>query len=158
MSTLSTLTEELAKSRATLKGSFQGIPVTLLEKPNVIGSWSVKNVLAHIAAWELLIVETLPERLRTGKAPDAFMQATADQDAWNAEQVEDRELYTFVEQVEELGQTRQQLMDLLQDLGEEQIAAPVPWAFEGTLAEYLIQALNDHDDEHREKITRALQK
>src|SRR5262245_28967937 len=83
--------DELARSRAALLEAIAGLDEDAMERKGIVGEWSVKNVLAHVAAWESWVVQTLPARLETGRTPDALRARVADEDRYNAEEVAERE-------------------------------------------------------------------
>ena len=56
----------------------RGLDEAALDRKGVIGDWSIKNVLAHIAAWEAWVVEALPTRMTTGATPEDFRRRAAD--------------------------------------------------------------------------------
>jgi uncharacterized damage-inducible protein DinB len=52
MTTTQTLLAEISTARQKLMTVCQSLPVTALEIPRLSNAWSVKDVLAHLAAWE----------------------------------------------------------------------------------------------------------
>ena len=52
MTTLSDALAEFGHTRAELLAAIGGLDEAALDRKGVIGEWSIKNVLAHIAAWE----------------------------------------------------------------------------------------------------------
>src|SRR5262245_61816790 len=103
--------EELAHTRATLLDALAGLDEAALDRKGVVGEWSIKNALAHIAAWESLVVQMLPARLATGKTPDELVARAQDEDRFNAEEVAEREELTPSEQLIELERIREALLD-----------------------------------------------
>src|SRR5215471_2397386 len=97
--------EELARTRAALLDAIEGLDESTLDRRSVVGEWSIKNVLAHIAAWEAWVVQALPVRLTTGKTPGDFYTRIQDEDRFNAEEVDEREELTPSEQLIELERT-----------------------------------------------------
>ena len=77
MTTLSDALAELGRTRAELLAAISGLDEAALDRKGVIGEWSIKNVLAHIAAWEAWVVEALPARMATGATPAGFPAARA---------------------------------------------------------------------------------
>lgn len=47
----------------------QGLPADALLEPGVVGEWSVKDLMAHIATWELESLAALPVIAQGGRAP-----------------------------------------------------------------------------------------
>ncbi|MEP7190540.1 MAG: maleylpyruvate isomerase N-terminal domain-containing protein, partial [Roseiflexaceae bacterium] len=80
MTTLHDALAALAHTRAELLTAISGLGEAVLDRKGVIGDWSVKNVLAHIAAWEAWVVQALPARMTTGATPEDFRQRAEDED------------------------------------------------------------------------------
>ncbi|MEO7003390.1 MAG: DinB family protein [Ktedonobacterales bacterium] len=128
-----------------------------LERKGVVGAWSIKNTLAHLTGWEALVVETLPDRLATGQRPASFDAFDADQDGWNARQVTEHEDTSPKEQIFELENTRIQLVNYLRSLGDETLAKSHPWpGWDGTLAEYILASVCEHEKEHCDAICASM--
>lgn len=157
MSTLTTLLATLARERALLLEAVQRGPDEALTRKGVVGAWSIKNVLAHLAGQERLVAQVLPQRLTTGVAPQIVALINADADAWNAKHIEVSESLTFSEQVQQLEQARQALVQVIHDIGEQALNRRHPWPeWEGTVAEYILQVVGEHEHEHRTSLLAAL--
>ena len=149
MTTLSDALAELGRTRAELLAAISGLDEAALDRTGVVGDWSIKNVLAHIAAWEAWVVEALPTRMTTGTTPEDFRQRAADENRFNAEEVAEREELTPDEQLMELERTRIELLAYLRGLDAATLERKHPWdTWAGTLPEYLLEALRDHEAEH----------
>ena len=156
MDTLSDALAELGRTRAELLAAIGGLDEAALDRKGVVGDWSVKNVLAHIAAWEAWVVEALPARMTTGATPQDFRQRAEDEDRFNAEEVAEREELTPDEQLMELERIRAELLAYLRGLAAAALELEHPWdSWEGTLPEYLLEALRDHEAEHVEALRAA---
>ena len=141
--------EELAHTRAALLDALAGLDEAALDRKGVVGDWSIKNALAHIAAWESLVVQALRVRLTTGKTPVDLLERIQDEDRFNAEEVAEREELTPSEQLIELERIREALLDELRGLDTPAWERHRPWdTWEGTLAEYLRASLIEHEQEH----------
>ncbi len=44
--------EKLDQTWAEFQGSFAGLSESQMAQPGVTGEWSVKDILAHVTAWE----------------------------------------------------------------------------------------------------------
>jgi hypothetical protein len=141
--------EQLNHTRAELLDAIHGIDQATLDRKGVLGAWSIKNMLAHIAAWEAWVVQALPARLASGTTPPDLAQRLVDEDASNAEEVAEREELTPDEQLMELERNRTELLAFLRGLDEVTLKRPNPWdTWPRTLPEYLLDALRDHEAEH----------
>ncbi|HEU5101769.1 MAG TPA: DinB family protein [Roseiflexaceae bacterium] len=156
METLDHALEELSRTRAELLGAIAGLDEAALDRKGVVGEWSIKNVLAHIAAWEDWVVQALPARVSSGVTPEDFRQRAEDEDRFNATEVAEREELTPDEQLMELERTRAELLAYLGGLDVATLARAHLWdTWPGTLPEYLLEALRDHEAEHVEALREA---
>jgi len=147
----------LQDERGALLAALTGATGALLDRKGVVGEWSIKNLLAHLAAWDLVVAQALPERLATGETPEALRLIAADEDAWNALQIAEGEELTPEDQLVELEWTRSVLVQYLRSLGDATLAGSAPWrGWDGTVAEYILEGVVAHEREHREQIAAAL--
>lgn len=159
MFTLTTLCESLRPNYDRLLHTLRDLPDNFFNQPGVLGAWSIKNVIAHLTSWEELAARFLPERLATGRTPATLLAINADEHAWNAQQVALREHLTPLEQLEAFERTRQALLQMLRDLGEDMLNQPQPWLeWPGTLAEFILQDIGGHEREHGDAILAAVQR
>ena len=157
MVTLAQAIKQLDITRAELLDLIDGIDHAALDRKNVIGAWSIKNMLAHIAAWEAWVVQALPARLASGTTPPDLAQRLVDEDASNAEEVAEREELTPDEQLMELERNRAELLAILRSLDEATLARSNLWdTWTGTLPEYLLDALRDHEAAHVQELRTRL--
>jgi len=153
MVTLAQAIEQLNATRAALLETIERIDHAALDRKGVLGAWSVKNMLAHIAAWEAWVVQALPARLVSGTTPPDLAQRLVDEDASNAEEVAEREELTPDEQLMELERNRAELLAFVRGLDEATATRPNPWdTWPRTLPEYLLNALRDHEAAHVEEL------
>src|SRR5215212_9324436 len=156
MTTLHDALAELGRTRAELLAAISGLDEAALDRKGSIGDWSIKNVLAHIAAWEAWVVQALPARMTSGTTPEDFRQRAEDEDRFNAEEVAEREELTPDEQLMELERTRAELVAYLGSLDAAALERKHPWdTWEGTVPEYLLDALPAHEAEHVEALRAA---
>jgi uncharacterized protein (TIGR03083 family) len=153
-----TVIEELTEARAELLAAVAGMDEAALDRGSLLGGWSVKNLLAHMAAWESWVVEMIQARLSSAELPAHLRAATADEDAYNAAQVAEREELTPDEQLMELERNRAELLALLDRLGPALLDAPEPWpGAQQSLSAYLRGSLVRHEREHTAALRSALQ-
>jgi uncharacterized damage-inducible protein DinB len=153
MLTLAQALEQLNNTRTELLDAIHGIDQAALDRKGVLGAWSIKNMLAHIAAWEAWVVQALPARLASGTTPPDLAQRLVDEDASNAEEVAEREELTPDEQLMELERNRAELLVFVHGLDEATLTRPNPWdTWPHTVPEYLLDALRDHEAAHIEEL------
>lgn len=148
---------ELHRTRAELLALTDALGEAAIEHKGMVGAWSVKNVLAHLAAWEEWVVQVLPARMGSGSTPAEFRQRAAEEDRFNALEVAEREELTPGEQLMELERVREELLRYVASLPTTEIERRQPWPeWSGTLPEYLLAALNEHEREHIAELHAAL--
>jgi hypothetical protein len=83
--TLDAMLEAIKRERAALNAVLATIPHDRMQMPDAIGSWSVKDVLAHLAVWLSRDITLLFQAERTRKpVPAHIALKTRDWDAVNA--------------------------------------------------------------------------
>ena len=157
MTTLEQALAELHAARTELLALLNGMDEATLERPGALGAWSVKNMLAHLAAWEDWVVQALPVRMATGTTPPEFRARVADEDQFNALEVAERAELTPSEQLMELERVRAELLRYVHTLPPAELARRQPWPeCAGTLPEYLLVALGQHERDHAAALRAAL--
>jgi uncharacterized protein (TIGR03083 family) len=148
------LLADLASARAELLSAIEGLSEQEMVRPGVVGEWSVKDTLAHIAAWDeefravihAFVTQEDPVFGYTISGKRGFAK-------WNARQVEKRRDLSVAQILAELEEARQELVELVQGLTEEQLnrQAVPPWRSPKTVRRNL-QILDEHDREHAGQI------
>lgn len=157
MVTLASAIDQLDATRTELLSLLAGLDEAALDRKGLVGDWSVKNVLAHLAAWEDWVVQALPPRIATGTTPGEFRERAANEDRFNQAEVAEREELAPDEQLMELERVRAELLAFVRQLGPAAVARTQPWdTWPGTLPEYLLAALHDHEAEHIVALRAAL--
>ncbi len=99
-----------AARRETLK-AIDGIPEEKMALP-AFGSWSVKDVLCHLASWEQFAVPDL-QRISRGHIPQLATLRLEEVDDWNAGLMRSRNLFPLPQAMFELEDSRRQFIDAL---------------------------------------------
>jgi len=115
----------------------------LVRRP-VIGDWSVKDVLGHLASWEEELIGWI-ERFARGEAPPGLGMSVDD---WNAQQARKKWDWTLAEVMEDLLATRRRLLDLVNSLPDDVFLRPAPPPATGAYIPRLLNVLADHDRKH----------
>lgn len=157
MATLASAAEQLEATRAELLSLLASLDEAALDQPGMVDGWSIKNVLAHLAAWEEWVVQVLPQRMASGTTPDNFRERAANENRFNALEVAERAELTPGEQLMELERVRAELLSYVRSLPAAEAQRRNPWPeWPGTLPEYLLEALRDHEAEHLGTLRAAL--
>jgi uncharacterized damage-inducible protein DinB len=126
-----------------------------LEEDNIVnspveGSWTIKDTLGHISAWDTTVIKPLRELILHG---EFIPEIIDDHLAWNDEQYGLRKETFFHEIINELHQTREELLTLAKG-GDEKDRVRIfkaPWGGEGTI-DWMLDGLAWHEDEHTQTI------
>lgn len=117
-----------------------------LTASDVVGKWSVKDVVAHIWSWADEAVQTA--KAWQGKRP--WQEGVSYDDDWNEKQVQSRSSLPLINVVDGLTGAHRRLMHLL-DMAEDDALAQVskaPWeAEEMTLVDFFY-SMAGHYQEH----------
>ncbi len=101
----------LEAARKETLDAINGIPE---EKMSAVafGSWSVKDVLCHLASWEQFAVPDL-QRISRGHIPQLATLRLEDVDDWNVGLMRSRNLFALPQVMFELEESRRQYIDAL---------------------------------------------
>jgi hypothetical protein len=104
---------------ADLKESYAALPDAQLLEPVVIGTWSVKDILAHVTTWEQETLKVLPLIIQGGTLP-RYSTQYGGIDAFNALMTEQKRDLSLSDVLTQLAETHQRLLDYIQTVPEEQ--------------------------------------
>lgn len=127
----------LTYGHGTLRGTIEGLPDAMWDTPGACGAWSVKDIIAHLASYELVLTDVLTEAIGGGATPhlDRFRTLGA---AFNDAEVTARAEQAVAETVAEYEAAHARVMSQ---------AARIPaatWRETGTLPWYGVEyALDD---------------
>lgn len=117
--------------------------------------WNAKQLLCHLAAGggfgEFMI--------RIGKSPPPNVEGIEfDQDAWNAREVATREGKSVAELLDELRVGSERSIAAVESAPDELLAGHfrAPWGMEGSLAQVIIESIEDHVGTHVAQLREAL--
>jgi hypothetical protein len=97
--------------RAETLDAINGIPEDKMTVA-AFGTWSVKDVLCHLASWEQFAVPDL-QRIGRGHIPQLATLRLEEVDDWNAGLMRSRNLFPLPQAMFELEDSRRQLIDAL---------------------------------------------
>src|SRR6266516_5152208 len=111
------LLKRLEKAWAAIEESYDGLSDSQMMEPDVMGNWSVKDILAHVTTWEEEALKYLP-LIITGGRPPRYIQYGGI-DAFNAHMTEQKRNLVLYELLEQLDETHHRLIDYIQSVPEE---------------------------------------
>jgi len=137
--------DSLARERGKLLAALDGLSEEEMTRPGVAGQWSVRDVLAHILAWEEEAIARLD--LLAANRPQDFARITNEEElnAWNARAHQRYAGLPLAEVMRRLEDVQGRVLAGLDSLSDERLGTdegPVPvhnWLPECTYA---------HEQEH----------
>jgi hypothetical protein len=125
----------LVESRRELLAAAGLVPEAERENRAVVGEWTLKDLLGHVADWEWLDLEGLRHMAR-GRPPQ--VEHVVDIDAWNEAHAEARHSQSWAQVWNNLQASRSALLDVLAAMDDAGLARtfPFPWGVEGTPYEW----------------------
>jgi hypothetical protein len=104
--------EKIEHGYAQLVRLYRSVPVTALMESSLSNGWSVKDTLAHIAAWEWRCASLLNAAHQT----NVPLKAMPDVDALNREFYKERQEWSWAEVEEDFRYAHQALLTAIKDL------------------------------------------
>lgn len=142
----------LIESRNKILAAISELLNDELEKVPIEGTWTVKDILGHISAWDTTCIGPLSDFIQGAGYNPTLVK---DHLAWNTHQSKKRQSLTLDAIWEEFNSTRSELLTLIDSISSEslQVEATAPWGETGTL-EQIILGLAWHENEHAETINK----
>ncbi len=138
------LLSQLEEARSELMAALQGLPEDKMTAP-MLGEWSVKDILIHIAAWDEVAVQDL-RRVARGRVPTvAAIRGQEDIDRWNGFLVAARRPFPMAQVLAELEENRASLRQVLAQLPDALFG-------EGQLGRTFCEIPARHEREHAQQI------
>lgn len=119
-----------------------------IERP-LIGEWSLKDIVGHLASWEAEVVTSLRE-LREGQRPKLLDFDPAELDEWNRDHVERKRDLDFWSVLEQFKGGHNRLVEELDLATDEDIAT------EHSVHNRLLLSVIDHERQHWHEIAAHL--
>src|SRR3712207_5949758 len=129
----------------TLLGTLDGLPDGDWETPGVCGIWSTKDIVAHLASYEHVLVEVLSGFV--GGGPTPYLEAYQRGPQFNDIEVTKRKTKSVAEVLDEYKEAHQQTMALVAQIPGETLRRPetLPWyGMEYALDDYITYAYYGH--------------
>lgn len=142
---------DLRAARANLLAAIEGLSSDQMLRVGAVGVWSVKDVLAHLVAWEAELVTAL-SKLDPKRTP-AIVEIE-EIDEWNADQYRVNAPRPLAAVLEDFHGVHKHLLGAIDDLDERTLTdnRRFPW-MEGEALSYLVaENATWHEEEHAEDI------
>jgi uncharacterized damage-inducible protein DinB len=134
-------------TRAQLNAALEGLTPEQMLSPGAAGDWSVKDILAHITAWEVELL-TILGKVKRGQKPGKTQWTDAEVEAQNARwhaEYRDRALERVLDDYHGV---HKQILRLVAGLTEAELAAPVTWWRSRPLYDFFMRYATAHEAEH----------
>jgi uncharacterized damage-inducible protein DinB len=131
------------------------LPQEHWETPNVCGWWSVKNIMAHLASFENLLLEVLRSFTNGGPTPYIDQVKSVGGQGFNEFQVDIRKNKSPAETLDEYDAAHAESMRLIAQISDEQRVRPgtLPWyGAEYALDDFIVYQYYGHKREHMAQI------
>ena len=144
----------LKYGQRTVLQTIEGLPDSAWETPGVCGVWSVKDIIAHLASYEHLLLEVLSTFVSGGSTP--YLNKFTDPGGnFNDREVAARKGKSIKEVLGEFNDTHAQVMSLAARIPVETFSqtGTLPWyGMEYALDDYIVYAFYGHKREHSAQI------
>ena len=148
------LLNAIKRDRAALEALVARVPDGRMTEPALVGGWSVKDVLAHITAWEQLalkwIKENKREELTWGENNDEQVNTL------NAKLYAENLDRPLKEVREQSKHSYEQVLAAVEWLSDQDLVAKPPWAPGAETWQIISANSDDHYREHIEQLARWL--
>lgn len=138
----------------TVLRTLEGVPASQWTTPGVCGWWSVKDILAHLASYEGVLVDVLRSLQADVPTPTLDRYLSRDEN-FNDAQVAQRQAASPEAVLEEYRETCRTAQALLEELptSRRREAGLLPWyGSEYDLEDYIVYAFYGHKREHSAQI------
>jgi uncharacterized damage-inducible protein DinB len=138
----------------TLLRTIDELPDAAWETPGVCGIWSVKDIVAHLASYELVLVDVLSTFVDPGPTP-YLTKYGEDYVGFNDHEVEARQGLTAAEVLDEYKTAHSKVMVLAAKIDKETFRrnGTLPWyGEEYDLDDFLVYTYYGHKREHSAQI------
>jgi DinB superfamily len=139
----------------TIIKTLEGLSLAAWETKGVVGVWSVKDIMAHLTSYELVLVEVL-QALLDKASPTPTLEHMAEAD-FNDQQVAHRQTQTVSEIVAEYETHHAKAMELAQQIPLTTFRqhGVLPWyGAEYDLEDFIVYTFYGHKREHAAQIAR----
>ncbi len=147
-------TDILKYGQNTALQAIDGLPETAWETPGACGVWSVKDIIAHLASYEDVLVDILSGFV--GRHPTPYLDKfTGLGGQFNDTEVERRKARTVREVLDEFNDAHAQVMSLAERIRPEVFrhTGTLPWyGMDYSLDDVLVYMYYGHKREHSAQI------
>lgn len=144
----------LKYGQQTVLQTLEEFPEAAVEKPGACGVWSVKDIIAHLASYEEVLVDVLATFGSLQPTP-SLNKFTESGGQFNDTEVDVRKARTMQEVLAEFNDAHAQVMSLATHISSERFrqTGTMPWyGMEYALDDFLVYTFYGHKREHSAQI------
>ncbi len=145
----------LKYGQQTVLNTLKDFPEAEVNRPGACGVWSVKDIIAHLASYEHMLIEVLSGFLGGGPTPYLEKMGTLGPLHFNDGEVELRRNRSMAEVLAELNEAHAQVMALAPQIPPETYRqnGTLPWyGAEYDLDDFIVYTFYGHKREHSAQI------
>jgi len=150
--TKSELIAEIRREWTLLETLLNSLSEEQMTTPDVEGPWSVKDMLAHLSAWEKVLLDRLGAALSRGTAQYPPILSEDDVHRFNARVYTENQDRSLSAVLQEFRNLYTGVLTVVEALGESFLTHPMPldYPLDNLIAWQIIRAnTSDHYQEHR---------
>lgn len=153
-----TLIRRIQEERERLLQALEGLSPEEMSGEPVFGTWTVKDILAHIAVWQGRLITHL-FMLEQGRRPKDLILSEAEVDALNERFYREQKDRPLERVLADFHGTFRQLLKRLERFSDEDLAQSGRFpGLREPLVQYIAAETFEHDAEHRADIERWRQR
>ena len=146
------LAGQMADARERLLNAIDGLSDEDMLEPGVCGEWSVRDVVAHVAAWDRETTDMFSAMLE-GERHDFLDLDIEGLEQFNQEHHEATRSVPVADALAELSDSREAMLDLVRGVDNARLFAPAPGYEHADMSiAACLGAQIQHDEEHAEMI------
>lgn len=155
----SDLLDVIHTERERLEKLIEPLPEDQIIAAGVEASWSVKDILAHIAAWERMAYDRIQAALSGESLKFPLIKGDTDVDRFNAEVYANNKDQSSEKVIKEYHDSHQDFLNLIETLQDDFLSRPLPFDWAGKLTAQVMISANTHWHyiEHAESISKWLE-
>lgn len=156
--TRSEIIQAIQAQHSQLLAVLEGVSEETLCKRPVVGWWTIKDLLGHIAMWEQVAIRFITEYQRDGMPQPLGIETDEQVNAINKREVVIRRDWTLARVRAEFDETYRHLLAAIESLRDEDLVKRLGGAWQDATLEKLI-AVNsyEHISEHLAQISKAVE-
>jgi uncharacterized damage-inducible protein DinB len=134
-----------------MEAALAGLSDEQLTQPGLEGEWSVQDVLSHLTAWEAELVTGL-SKVRRGQKPGKTRWTAAEINDQNAKWYAENKGRPLERVLADFHGVRKQSLRQVESLTDQDIAEPRAFLNQGTIADWALTWVIEHETEHAHHI------